>query len=186
VKEFVAQARAKPGSITFGSSGVGGALHLAGELRTSVAGNDRVHVRYKGMAAGSQALIVNEITSAFAPYGPVSGQLRAGKLRALASLSRERSALLPDVPSMAEAGFPAYEWSGWIGILAPAKTPRAIVDRLNAEINRPFRDPQFVKERVVSQGYEPVGSTPERFAEVMREDAAKFRKVVQDAKIPPE
>ncbi len=185
-KDYVSLAREKPGTVTFGSSGVGGALHLAGELMKSTQGIDIVHVPYKGVAAIVQAILTGEITSSFAPVGPLTPQFRAGKLRALAVLGPSRSALLPDVPSLGDAGAAGYEWGGWLGVLLPAGTPRPIVDRLNAEITRAVRDPQFAKERILSQGYEPVGTTPERFGEVMRTDAAKYAKIVKDANIPIE
>ncbi len=185
-RDYVALAREKPGTITFGSSGVGGALHLAGELMKSTQGIDIVHVPYKGVAAIVQAILTGEITSSFAPVGPLTPQLRAGKLRALAVLGPSRSALLPDVPSLAEAGVTGYEWGGWLGVLLPAGTPRPIVERLNAELTKAVRDPQFAKERILSQGYEPVGTSPERFGELMRADAAKYAKIVRDANIPIE
>ena len=187
IKDYIALARAKPGSITFGSSGVGGALHLAGELMKSTAGIDIVHVPYKGVAAIVQAIIVGEISSSFAPVGPLMAQLRSGKVRALAVLGPSRSALLPDVPGIADSdGLKGYEWGGWLGILAPAGTPRPVVERLNGEINRAVHDPQFARERILSQGYEPVGTTPERLGEIMKLDAAKYLKIVRDAKVPQE
>jgi tripartite-type tricarboxylate transporter receptor subunit TctC len=187
VKEYVALARERPGAITFGSSGVGGALHLAGELLKSSAGIDIVHVPYKGVAAIAQAMLSGEITSSFAPVGPLMAQLRAGKVRAIAVLGPARSVLVPDVPSLAEGDGPkGYEWSGWFGVLAPAGTPRPVIERLNAEIGRAVRDPQFARERILSQGYEPLGTTPEQFMDVMKADTAKVLKVVSDAKIPQE
>lgn len=186
-RDYIAAARARPGSVTFASSGVGSGPHLAGELLKSMTGVDMVHVPYKGFAAVIQAILSGEVVSTFGPVGPLLAQLKAGKLRPMAVLTASPSALLPGVPTLAEAGpVPGYDLGGWAGVLAPAGTPRAIIDKLAAEINRAVHDAQFARERILSQGYDPVGTTPDRFMEVMKRDVAKYAKLVKDANIPQE
>jgi tripartite-type tricarboxylate transporter receptor subunit TctC len=187
VAAYLALARAKPGQVTFGSSGVGSPYHLGGELMKVMAGIDMLHVPYKGSAPVFQALLGGEIMSAFASFGPVLPHIRAGKLRALGIVDSARTALLPDVPTIAEAGpLPGYGLDSWLGVVAPAGTPKHVVDRLSAEIARLARDPQFAEERLKKQGYDPIGSTPAQMAEVMKAELVKYAKLVRDAKITAE
>jgi tripartite-type tricarboxylate transporter receptor subunit TctC len=184
--EFLAMARAKPGSVTFGSAGIGTPHHLAAELLMAMTGIEMLHVPYKGAAQLVPALLAGDVTCAIWPVNSVYPHIKAGKLRAIAVSAATRSSVLPDIPTIAEAGpLPGYSLDLWLGVLAPAGTPRAIVDRLNAEINRTIRDPQ-TREKLNAIGIEPVGTTPERFAEIIRLDLVKYAKIAKDAKIKPE
>jgi len=186
-QEYVATARANPGKFTFGSSGIGSPFHLAGELLKSMAGIDMLHVPYKGSGPITTALLSGEVVSAFAPLGPFLQQIRSGKLRALGILNGYRSALMPDLPTLEEAmSLPGFALDAWVGLLAPAGTPRTIVDRLNRELARIVRDPQFSKEHLVRQSYEPLGSTPEEMGETMKSALPLYAKIVREAKISAE
>ena len=186
-KEYVALARSKPGSVTFGSSGIGSPYHLAGEYLKSTAGLDMLHVPYKGTGPLISALLSGEVMSAFAPLGPFLPHIRSGKLRALGLATEYKSSLLPDVPTLIDAlSLPGYSMDGWLGVVAAAGTPRPIVERLSGEIAKIVRDPQFAREKLVTQGYEPLSSTPEQMGETMSRHLAKYAKIIQDAKIPAE
>jgi tripartite-type tricarboxylate transporter receptor subunit TctC len=183
----MALARAKPGHLTFGSSGVGSPFHLAGEMFKVMAGVDMLHVPYKGSGPVLQALLSGELMSAFASLGPVLPHIRAGKLRALGIVDTRRTDLLPNVPTIAEAApLPGYGMDSWLGLVMPAGTPKAIVERVNAELVRVVRDPKFAEEKLKSQSYDPVGSTPAQMTQVMTSDLAKYAKLVRDARIPSE
>ncbi|OGA00097.1 MAG: hypothetical protein A3H35_14665 [Betaproteobacteria bacterium RIFCSPLOWO2_02_FULL_62_17] len=186
-QEYVTMARANPGKITFGSSGIGSPFHLAGELLKSMAGIDMLHVPYKGSGPITTALLSGEVMSAFAPLGPFLQQVRSGKLRALGILNGYRAAILPDLPTLEEAmSLPGFALDAWVGLLAPAGTPRTNIDRLNREIVRIVRDTQFAKEHLVRQSYEPLGSTPQEMGETMKSALALYAKIVREAKIPAE
>ncbi len=185
--EFIQLARSKPGAVTYGSTGIGSPFHLHAELLKSATGIDIFHVPYKGTGPLIQALLSEEVSAAFVPVGPYLQYIRAGKLRPLALVGRSRTSLLPDVPTMAEAvRLNGYGLDSWLGVLAPAGTPRPIVDRLSAAISRAVNNPQFAAEKLRAQGYEPVGSTPEQFLEAMKNDFSKYAKIVKDANITPE
>lgn len=184
VRDYVAIAKARPGSLEYGSSGIGSPFHLAAELMKSMTGIDLLHVPYRGAAPLIQALLAQDIASAFVPIGPFLPHIQEGKLRALAAVDPTRSAILPDLPTIAEAlPLPGYGLNSWFGILAPAGTPRAIVDRMNKEIASIVADKR-VGEQLLAQGYEAVGSTPAALEEVMKQDLAMYSKLVRDAKIP--
>ena len=186
-KEYVALARSKPGAVTFGSSGIGSPYHLAGEYLKSTAGLDMLHVPYKGTGPLISALLSGEVMSAFAPLGPFLPHIRSGKLRALGLATEYKSSLLPDVPTLIDAlSLPGYSMDGWLGVVAAAGTPRPIVERLSAEMAKIVRDPQFAREKLITQGYEPLSSTPEQMGETMSRHLAKYAKIIQDAKIPAE
>ena len=186
-KEYVALAKSKPGTVTFGSSGIGSPYHLAGEYLKSTAGVDMLHVPYKGTGPLISALLSGEVMSAFAPLGPFLPHIRSGKLRALGLATEYKSSLLPDVPTLIDAlSLPGYSMDGWLGVVAAAGTPRPIVERLNAEISKIVRDPQWTREKLISQGYEPLVSTPEQMGQTMSRHAAKYAKIIQEAKIPAE
>ena len=187
-KEYVALARARPGEITFGSSGVGSPYHLAAELLKSSAGIDMLHVPYKGTGPLVTALLSGEVMSAFAPiHAAFLPHIRAGKLRALGIATGSRTSILPGVPTLEEElSLPGFSMDGWLGVVAPAGTPKPIVDRLNGEMVRIVRDPQFAKEKLLAQSYEPLGSTPEQMGETMKAHFTKYAKMVRDAKIPAE
>lgn len=184
VQEFIAYARAKPGEITYGSSGVGSPLHFAGELMKSMAGIDILHVPYKGANPVVQALLSGELSSTFGPLTPLLPHLRSGKVRAIGMVGSARSQTLPELPTISESGLKGFALDSWFGVFGPAGMPRPIVGRLNTELNRIARDPQFVKEKLLSVGIEGVGSTPEHLMDVLEADIAKYAKIVKDAHIP--
>ncbi|MBI2320109.1 MAG: tripartite tricarboxylate transporter substrate binding protein [Betaproteobacteria bacterium] len=186
-KELIALARAKPGTLTYATPGVGTTQHLASELLKFMTGIDVVHVPYKGAAGVLAALLAGEVTTAITAVNSLLPHVRSGKLRPIAVAGAARLPQLPDVPTIAEAvPLPGYEIEMWFGVFAPAGTPRAIIERLNAEINRVVRDPQVIKERLNPIGLFAVGTTPERFKETIKVDRVKYAKIVKDANIRPE
>jgi tripartite-type tricarboxylate transporter receptor subunit TctC len=178
VKELVALAKAKPGALAFGSGGNGSTAHLSGELFKILAGVNMVHVPFKGAPGAVIAVMSGEVQLAFPNLPPALPQVRAGKLKAIAVTTTERFAAVPQVPTVAESGVPGYEARAWFGVLAPAGTPRPIVTRLNAEIVKIVRTPQM-RERMLADGAEAIGSTPEAFAAVIKTDIAKWAKVIK-------
>jgi tripartite-type tricarboxylate transporter receptor subunit TctC len=180
--DFVKYAKAKPGSISYGSSGIGGAGHLAGELLKQMAGIDIVHVPYKGGGPAMQGMLGGQVQAIFATPVSAGGQIKAGKIRAVATTGTVRSPELPDVPTVAESGYPGYEALNWYAYLAPAATPRPIVDRLNAEIVAALRAPD-VREQLARQGVEPQPGTPEALRKYMERELATWGRVVKEAKI---
>jgi len=183
LRDLIALARSKPGAINYGSTGVGGALHLAMELLKSMASIDMLHVPYKGDALLSPALLSGEVDAAFLPLSAALPHAKSGKLRILAMSNEVRSPTIPEVPTFAEAGLPGFELVGWLGIFVPAKTPAEIVNRIRSEMARAIRLPE-VKERLPAWGYEAVGSTPEEFTAKFRNDLATYAKIIKDARIP--
>lgn len=187
LKEFIDHAKASPRALTYGTAGVGSPHHFAVELLRSATGINVVHVPYKGSAGIIPALLSGEIDFTIAAVNSLLPHFKSGKLRPIAMAGSSRTAALPDVPTIGEAGpFPGYSMDVWLGVMAPAGTPRPIVDRLNAEINKIFRDPQVIKERLNKVGLEPLGSTPEEMLDVMKKELAKYTKVARDAGIKPE
>jgi tripartite-type tricarboxylate transporter receptor subunit TctC len=182
VKELIALARSRPGAINYGSTGIGAPPHLLGELLKSMTGTDMLHVPYKGDAPLSQALLVGEVQIAFMPLAGVLPHIRSGRLRALGVSGTARSATLPEVPTLTEAGVP-FEFTGWLGVFAPAGSPRDIVIRIQRDIAQAILG-QDMHERWSAWGYEPVGSTPEQFAGKFAADLARYAKVIREAGIP--
>ena len=182
LKELIALARAKPEGLNYGSSGNGGFSHLAAAMFSSQAGVRLTHVPYRGGSPAMADVVGGQIQMMFSTILQSSPHIRAGKLRPVAVTTRTRSRALPDVPTMVESGLPNYVIAGWYGVLAPAKTPRPIVDQLNREIVRILHLPEVV-ERLAADGSEPVGSTPEEFGAHIRAEIARWRKVIQDAGI---
>ncbi len=180
LKELAAYAKAQPGRLSYSSCGTGTVCHLTGELFKSQAGIDLTHVPYKGSAPAVTALLAGEINVAFDTLTVLAPQVKAGKIRALAVTSRERSALLPEVPTAIESGFSQYEASSWFGIVVPAATPENVVKQLNAELTR-ISKLQEVKERMAVQGLTALHTTPEKFGEQIRTDYAKWGRVVQSS-----
>jgi tripartite-type tricarboxylate transporter receptor subunit TctC len=178
VKELIALAKAKPGQLNFASSSTGGSPHLSGEMFKQMTGVDIVHVPYKGSAPAITDLLGGQVTLMFDNLPSGLPQVKAGKLRALGVTSARRSPAAPDIPTIAESGVPGYEVDSWFGILAPAGTPAEIVNKLNAEIVRILKLPD-VNERLAEQGAQPVGDTPQHFAEHIRKETAKWAKVVK-------
>ena len=184
LKELVEYAKANPGKVTYGTGGVGSAPHLGGELLKSLAGIDIVHVPYKGVSPAMVGMIGGEVDLAFISVAAAAAQVDAGKARALAVLGNTRALRLPDVPTAKEAGIDNLVVPIWYGILAPAGTPRDIVDKLNAEINKVTAMPE-IKESIQKTGIEALsGGTPEQFAEFIKGEIAHWDKIIKDANIP--
>ena len=178
--EFIALAKAKPGGMNFGSGGSGTSNHLAGELFNLQAGVKLVHVPYKGVNLAMNDVLSGQIQLVVIGIPAALPFIQAGRLRALAVIAPQRSAALPDVPTAAEAGLPNYDVTTWYGVLVPTGTPRPIIDRLNAELVRIMHAPDL-QDRLAATGTEPRTSTPEEFGEYIRQEMAKWAKVVREA-----
>jgi tripartite-type tricarboxylate transporter receptor subunit TctC len=178
VQELIALAKAKPGQLSFASSGNGTSIHLSGELFKTMAGVDMVHVPYKGSAPALTDLMGGQVNLMFDNLPSALAHIKAGKLRALAVTSSKRSPALPDVPTISEAGLPGFEASSWFGVFAPAATPKEIIARLSAEIVKVINSAEL-KERLAAQGAEVVGGSPEQFAAHIKSETAKWAKVVK-------
>jgi len=178
VKELIAMARSAPGKLNYSSAGVGTTQHLAAELFKLRTGTFIVHIPYKGTAPSMTALIAGEVDLSFANIPSIQGHLKSGRLRALAATAARRDPQLPEVPTMKEAGVEGVEVVVWYGVLAPAATPREIVQKLADGIARTTRDPE-IRKRMLEQGAAPVGSTPEEFAKLLREEVARWAEVVR-------
>jgi len=185
VKELIALAKAKPGKLTYGSSGVGGTSHLSGALFCTLAGIDMTHVPYRGGEPAMADVVSGQIDMLFSTRLQSNAFLEAGHLRALAVTTKTRSPANPELPTMQEAGVPGYEVAGWYGMLAPAGTPRAIVDRLNHELVRIVHLPD-VTEKIRSDGSEPVGSSPAQFAAHIKVEVDKWRDLIHKTCIKTE
>jgi tripartite-type tricarboxylate transporter receptor subunit TctC len=185
VTELIALARAKPGSLTFGSAGMGTNPHLSGELFKSLARIDMVHVPFKGSGQSIISQLAGEIAANFPSVPTAMPYIKAGRLRGIGVTTLKRVEVLPDVPSIAEAGLPGYEATQWFGLLAPAGTPRTIIDRLYQESSRALRSADM-KERMTAEGLEVVGSTPEEFASYIRAETEKWTQVIKAAGIKPQ
>ena len=182
VKELIALAKSKTRGLNFGSSGTGAAPHLAAELFRSMAGVDMVHVPYKGVGPALTDLIGGQIDLMFADVHLVAPHARSGRLRALAVTSPARSSVMPGLPTVSEAAIPGYAAGNWFGVLAPAGTPREIVQRLHGEIIKLLGAAEL-RERLLAQGMEPGGNSPEQFAAFIRSEIDKWRRVVKSANI---
>jgi tripartite-type tricarboxylate transporter receptor subunit TctC len=183
VKELVALAKARPGDLSFSSSGVGGVSHLSAEVFAATAGIRMLHVPYKGAGPAMIALVSGESQVMMATVPVLLPQMKAQRVRALAISSLERSPLLPDLPTIAESGYPGFETDSWYGILAPKGTPRAIVQKVNADANRALESPDL-KAALAKQGAQPAGGTPEQFERFLQAETAKWRKAILAAKVP--
>jgi len=182
VAEFIAYARANPGRIAYASSSQGGAPHLAGELFKLMTGTDLVHVPYRGSGPAGQDLIAGTVQAMFDSVPASAGAVRDGRLRALAVTTRNRIAPFPDLPTIAEAGVPGYEISTWYGIWAPARTPPAIIARLQQAVASAARNPE-TRARFDALGAEPVADSPEDYARFVRAEYDRWGKLVRDAGI---
>ncbi|WP_421956234.1 Bug family tripartite tricarboxylate transporter substrate binding protein [Polaromonas sp.] len=185
VRELVAYAKANPGKLNFGSAGLGNSAHLSAELFKQVTGSDMVHVPYKGNALAMADLVSGQIQVLFDPVQTSLPQIRAGKVRPLAVTSKTRFAELPDLPTVAESGYPNYEFVVWYAFIAPAATPAPVVARLNSEINKVLRDPE-VKARFAALGANLTESTPGECANFVRSEYAQWGKLFTDLGIRPE
>ena len=182
VKELIAAAKAKPGSLSFASAGNGTSQHLSAELFKTMAGIDMVHIPYKGSAPAIQDVIGGQVPLMFDTTVVASPFIQSGKVRALAVTSAKRVATLPDVPTMAEAGVPGYEVVSWQAMFAPAGTPPAIVQRLQTEVAAILKQPE-VQERLAKLGVDPSGMAPQQLAEFQAAEIAKWAKVVKAANV---
>lgn len=184
VKELLVLAKAKPGTLNFPSAGVGSSSHLAGELLKSLAKIDMVHVPFKGGGPALVAMISGEVQIMFATMPAAMPHVKSGKARPIAVTTAKRSQAMPELPTIAEAGVTGYEASTWYGLLAPAKTPKPIIDRLHVETVKILAGP--ARQRLEIQGFEPIGGTPAEFSAYIRSEIVKWAKVIRDANIPAE
>ena len=185
VKEFIALLKAKPGQINCAISGIGTSTHLALEQFMYMTGTKMLAVPYKGGSPGVTALLGGQVQAYFATISTALPHIRSGKLRALAVTSAKRSSVAPELPTIAEAGVPGYEHSSWVGVLAPAKTPRAVIEKLHVEIVKIVHSPE-AKKLFLRDGLEPVGDSPAEFAAIIKAEMAKWQKLVKSAGIPVE
>ena len=185
VKELIALAKAKPGGLIFGSPGVGTSPHLTAELFKLKAGVDMPQVLFKGAGPAYVSLISGEVAAMVSTVLSALSHVKSGKIRALAVTTKKRTAVLPDLPTMMESGVPDFDTSQWFGILGPARTPRAIVDRLNQSIARSSTSPD-VKARFAAEGVEVVNSSPEEFAAVIKRELVQWAAVIKAAGIQPQ
>lgn len=185
INDLVARARQRPGSLNYGSTGVGISLHLTMEMLKIAAGVDIVHVPFKGDAPLLNALIAGDVEVACVPFATTLPHVQAGTLRALAVTTPQRVALLGDVPTVAEAGFPAFESISWQGWFAPAGTPPAVVQKLSGYARAALATPEVI-ERFKALALTPVGSSPDQFAAMFKADVARWDKVVKELNLPPQ
>lgn len=180
VQELIALAKAKPGSVTYGSAGSGTSHHMAAELFKSMAKVDLQHIPYKGGGPMMNDLIGGQVNLAFETAASATPQIKAGKVKPLAITTAKRSPALPEVPTIAESGLAGYEVLTWYGLLAPAGTPKEIISRLHTEVSKILQTPD-IKERLAGISSDPGGNTPEEFAKVIRQETVKWAKVVKDS-----
>jgi tripartite-type tricarboxylate transporter receptor subunit TctC len=184
VADLVAAAKARPGALNFASAGIGSASHIAGERFRLAAGLNVQHIPYRGPVEALADLMTGRIDFYFLPIAPALSLIKQGKVVALAVSTRQRVQLLPDVPTIAEAGYPSAEYLFWGGLSAPAKTPRAIVEKLNGEVNKALAMPA-IKEKLQNLGVQPEPMTPDQFAKFFAGDVAAMVKLGKDANITP-
>jgi tripartite-type tricarboxylate transporter receptor subunit TctC len=185
VKDLVAAAKANPGKLSYASGGIGGSHHLSGALFEHAAGIDMIHAPYKSGSAAATDLMGGQVHMMFEQMYAAMPSIKAGRMRALAITSKTRSPLAPDIPTMGEQGFPAVEVLNWQGLIAPKGMAADLIKQLNAACNKALQDPE-VKEKILNQGNEVGGGTPEQFAALIKAEAPRWAKVVRDAKIEPE
>ena len=178
VREFIAYAKANPGKLNFGSGSTGSAGHLAGELFKTMAGVDMTHVPYKGAAPAMQDLIAGQVQLMFDNFASANTQVKAGKVKALAVTTAKRSALAPELPTIAESGLAGFDINTWFGIFVPAGTPKEIVERLHSEFTRALALAD-IREKITNLGAEPVGNRPEEFAMYIKSEGEKYARVIK-------
>ena len=179
LKDFIALARAKPNQLVYASSGSGSYVHLLMAMVNSMTGTKMVHVPYKGGGPAVISIVSGETQAIFATIGSLITQLQSGRVRALAVSSDQRVKQFPDVPTVAEAGIPGYEFTAWVGAFLPAKTPAAIVNRLNAELQKTLKDAN-VAEKLSSQTLDPMGMTPQQFSARLKSDYDKYARLMKE------
>ncbi len=182
LKEFIALAKAYPGKFNYGSSGIGASQHMTAEWFSLLTGVRIVHIPYKGGTPAMTDLVSGQIDFMFTPVPNAIAFVRAGRVKGIAVTSLKRSSALPEVPTMDESGLRGFELLGWIGLLAPAATPREVIDRLNAESNRQLGGE--IRKRLTDLGLDAVGGTAEQFAAFIRQDIAKYAKIVKVSGMP--
>lgn len=185
VKELIALARARPGELTFSSSGNGGSGHLSGEQFAALAGAKMVHVPYRGTGPATTAVLSGEVTLSFGNMVALMPHVQAGRLRVLGVTSAKRVSAAPQVPTVAESGLRGYEYVTWYGVLAPAGTPRDVIAKLNTELVRIARQPDM-KDKLTGEGGDVVGSTPEEFAAYIKSELVSSAKLVKSANVKPD
>jgi len=179
LKEFIALAKSQPGKLNYASSGPGTPYHMAGELFKYMAGVDIVHVPHKGSDQARTSVLGGQVQMMFDAITTMAGQARAGKVKALGTSGKARSAITPEIPTVAEAGVPGYEATIWLGLMAPTGTPRPVLDRLSAEVNKLVNSAE-VKETWAKQGAAPMGMSVDQFGRFLAEDIQKWSKLVKD------
>ncbi len=185
VKDLIALAKAKPGQLSYASTGSGGSAHLMGEMFKVGAGVDMIHVPYKGLAPGLTDVFSGQVSCTFGTQVALGPHIKAGRVRAIGLTGARRSKSAPDVPTIAESGIPGYDGSGWWGVVVPAATPRPIVNKLNGDIVRLLKAPD-VRERLEGQGVEVAGTTPEQFAKLIRDEIVYWGKAVKASGAKPD
>jgi tripartite-type tricarboxylate transporter receptor subunit TctC len=178
LREFIALAKSRPGGLNYASSGPGTPYHMAGELFKSMAGVDIVHVPHKGSDQARTAILGGQVHMMFDAITTMAGHARGGKVKALGSSGQSRSAVTPEVPTVSEAGVQGYAATIWLGLMAPAGTPRPVLDRLSSEVNKIVSSAE-VKETWAKQGAQPMGMSVDQFEKFLREDIVKWAKVVK-------
>ena len=185
VRELVALARKRPGELAYGTAGLGSFTHISAELFAVMTGTRMTHVPYKGSGPATADLVGGHIQLSFSSAVPAMPQIQSGRLRALATTGAKRLAVLPDLPTIAEAGVTGYESSTWTAMAAPARTPQPVIERLNRDINAVLQQPD-IQERSAAMGSVITGGTPEWFQDYLRSELAKYGKLVKQAGIKPE
>jgi tripartite-type tricarboxylate transporter receptor subunit TctC len=180
VKDLIALARQQPGQMNYASVGPGSIQHLAGESFNLLAGVKTVHVPYKGSSPAGLDLMAGQVAFMFDSTPPITSFIKSGRMRALAVTTPKRSPLLPEVPTVVESGLPGFDFATWWGLMAPAGTPRPIIDRLNAELATSLQRPD-VRERILGVGAEPAHTTPEAFGALIRSEIARWARVIKAA-----
>jgi tripartite-type tricarboxylate transporter receptor subunit TctC len=181
-KELIALAKAQPGKLSYSSSGSGGSMHLAGALFENATGTQMLHVPYKGGGPAIADLIAGHVNLSFATILESSGHIKSGRLRALAVTGLTRSPILPEVPTLADTVLPGFNSSSWIGLLAPAGTPQAVVDKVAADVREVMQIPEL-RQQFVDQGAVPLASTPAQFQSLIDNDRRRYAKIIQEKKI---
>jgi tripartite-type tricarboxylate transporter receptor subunit TctC len=179
LKELLALAKKEPGKLNYASSGPGTPYHMAGELFKHMAGVDIVHVPHKGSDQARTAVLGSQVDLMFDAISTIIGQVHAGKVKALGTTGKRRSPVTPNIPTIAEAGVPGYEATIWLGLMAPAATPKPVLEQLSSAVNKIINTPD-VKDNWAKQGAVPMGMTPDEFGRFLREDIAKWSKLVKD------
>jgi tripartite-type tricarboxylate transporter receptor subunit TctC len=185
VRELIDLAKKDPGKLNYATSGIGTVVHLTSELFASMAGVKLTHVPYKGVQQSVPDLISGQVSILFDNIMTAQPHIKAGKVKALAISSPQRSPLVPDIPTVAESGLPGFQSVTWFGLLGPANTPRAVVERVNAELNKALQLPE-IQARFAQMGFEPAGGSAADFAQTIQRDAQKWSKVIKDAGVKPE